>query len=99
MEYGFWLTCVMASCKVVGGVFFATDELFRVEKLAVCPGPDLVDDSRLEIQKHSAWDVFPGSGLAEKRVEGIVSAANGFVSWHLSIRLKIKEKYKSEQGN
>lgn len=78
----------MASCKVIGGIFFAADELFGVEELTVSPGSDLVNDGGLEVQEHGSWDVFPGSGLAEKRVEGIVSSADGFVAWHLSIRLK-----------
>jgi hypothetical protein len=77
----------VASCKVVCCVFFAADELFRVEQLAVSPGPDL-DDGRFKVQEHSAWDVFSGPSLTEKRVEGVVSATNCFVAWHLSIRLK-----------
>ena len=78
----------MASSKVVSSVFFAADELFRVEKLAVCSSPDLIDDSGLQIQEHGTRDVLSGSSLAEKSVEGIISAANCFVTGHLSIRLK-----------
>lgn len=84
---GFVLTCVVASCKVVCCVFFAADELFGVEQLAVSPGPDLVDDGRFKIQEHGAWNVFAGPGLTKKRVEGVVSATNSFVAWHLPIRL------------
>jgi hypothetical protein len=82
------LTCVVASCKVVCCVFFAADELFGVEQLAVSTGPDLIDDGRFQIQEHGAWDVLSGTGLTEKRVEGVVSATNCFVAWHLSIRLQ-----------
>lgn len=82
----------MASSKVVSGVFLAADELFRVEKLAVCPSPDLIDDSGLQIQEHGTRDVFPSPGLTEKGVEGIISASNCFVTRHLSIRLNKLEK-------
>ena len=33
---------VVAPGVVVSGIFLARDELFRVEELAVCTGPDLV---------------------------------------------------------
>lgn len=89
------LTCVVASCKVVCCVFFAADELFGVEQLAVSPGPDLIDDGRFQIQEDGAWDVLSGPSLTEKRVEGVVSATNCFVAWHLSIRLQKKEKQKT----
>jgi len=31
--------------------------------------------------------VFSRSSFAEERVEGIISSADGFVAWHLTIRL------------
>ena len=31
--------------------------------------------------------MFPCAGFAEKRVEGIISSADGFVARHLAIRL------------
>ena len=31
--------------------------------------------------------MFPRAGFAEKRVEGIISSADGFVARHLAIRL------------
>ena len=33
---------VVAPGVVVGGVLLASDQLLRMEELAVCPGPDLV---------------------------------------------------------
>ena len=78
----------MASGKVVGSVFFAADELLRVEELAVSPGPHLVDDSGLQVKENSPRDMLSGSGFAEKCVEGVVSTTDCFVTGHLSIRLK-----------
>ena len=31
--------------------------------------------------------MFTGSSLTEEGVEGVVTAADGFVTWHLTIRL------------
>ena len=47
----------------------------------------LTDDRWFQVNKHGARNVFSRSGLAEKRVEGIVSSADGLVAWHLAIRL------------
>lgn len=82
------LTCVMTSGEVISGVFFAADELFRVEELAVGTGTDLVDDGGFQVDKHCSRDVFPGAGFAEEGVEGVVAASDGFVTGHLSVGLK-----------
>lgn len=80
-------TCVVTTGEVVGGVFFAGDELLRVEELAVGAGSDFIDDSGLQIDEHGTRNVFAGSGFAEEGVESVVSAADGVVARHLSIRL------------
>jgi hypothetical protein len=72
---------------VIGRVFFARDQLFWVEELSVGTGSDLVDNSRLQINKHCSWNVFTGASFREKGVEGVVAASDGFVAWHLSVRL------------
>ena len=82
------LTGIMATGEVVGSVFFAADELLRVEELAVGSGPHLVDDGGFKIHEDGAWHVLSGAGFAEERVEGVVSSTHGLVTWHLSIRLK-----------
>lgn len=41
------ITCVVAAGKVIGGIFFAADELLRVEELAVAASADLIDDGGL----------------------------------------------------
>lgn len=86
------VTGIMATGKVVGSIFLATDELFRVEELAVYSSPHFIDDSRLKINKNSAGDVLPCTSFTEKGVEGIVSSANSLVTRHLAIRLHEKHR-------
>ena len=47
----------------------------------------LTHDSRLQVDKHSSGNVFPGARLAEEGVEGIISSADGFVGGHLPVWL------------
>lgn len=43
--------------------------------------------SRFKIDEDSTGHVLASSGLAEEGVEGVVSASDGLVCWHLTIRL------------
>ena len=47
----------------------------------------LTHDSRLEVNKHGAGNVFPGARLTEEGVEGVISTADGFVGGHLPVWL------------
>ena len=47
----------------------------------------LTDNSGLQVNKDGTWNVLASSSLAEERVEGVVSSANGLVARHLTIRL------------
>ena len=47
----------------------------------------LTNNCGFQINKHSARNMFSRSSFAEKRVEGIISSADGFVARHLTIRL------------
>jgi hypothetical protein len=78
---------VVTSGVVVGGILFTGDQLFWVEELSVSTGSDFIDDGWLQINEDSSWDVFAGTSFREKGVERVVAATNGFVAWHLSIRL------------
>eukprot|EP00961_Rhodomonas_salina_P067414 905370-Rhodomonas_salina.1 len=78
---------VMTTGEVIGGVLLAGDELLRVEKLAVGASADLVDHSGLEIDEHAAGHVLAGTSLRKEGVEGIVTAADGLVRGHLTVRL------------
>ena len=50
----FLANSVVTSCIVVGGVFLASDKLFRVEKLAVCTSSNLIYHGRFKIHKDSS---------------------------------------------
>jgi len=72
---------------VVGGILLAGDELLWVEELAVGTSADLIDHGWLEINVDSAWNVLAGTSLGEEGVEGVITAADGLVGWHLAIWL------------
>jgi hypothetical protein len=58
-----------------------------VEQLAVRASADLVGHGWLQINEDATGDVLSGTSFGEKGVEGVVATADGFVGWHLSVRL------------
>lgn len=62
-------------------------DLFRMEQLAVSAGPDLVHDSRLQVDVNSAGNVLSGSGLSKERIERVIASSDRFVRRHLTVRL------------
>ena len=78
---------VMSSGEVVGGIFFTGDELLWMEELSVGSGSDLIDNGWLEIEEDSSWDVLTGTSLGEEGVESVVTTTDGFIGWHLTVRL------------
>jgi hypothetical protein len=78
--------------KVVGCILLATDELLRVEELAVSTGPHLIDHSGLKVNKDSAGNMLPSTSLAEEGVESIITSPNSLVTGHLSISLHQEDK-------
>lgn len=52
---------VVTTSVVVGSVFFASDELLRVEQSAVRAGADLINNGRLKINEDGARDMFAGT--------------------------------------
>jgi len=83
----FFTNGVMTSGEVVGGVLFTGDKLLWVEQLSVGTGSDFIDDGWLEIEEDGSWDVLTSTGLGEEGVEGIVTTTDGFIGWHLTVRL------------
>lgn len=81
------ITGVVTTGEIIGGIFFATDELFRVEELAVCSSPHLIDDSRLKINKHCTRNMLSCTCFTEKGVESIVASTKSGVTGHLAIGL------------
>ena len=72
---------------IVRGVLFAGDELLGMVELSISPGPHFIDDGGFEVDKNGARNVFAGSRFGEKRIEGVVPAADRFVGRHLTIWL------------
>jgi hypothetical protein len=55
--------------------------------LSVGTSSDFINDGWFEIEEHGSGDVLSGSGFTEESVEGIITTSDGFVRWHLTIRL------------
>merc|ERR1719201_58797 len=83
----FLANSVVAACKIVGRILLASDQLLRVEKLAVCAGAYLIDNSRLQINHDTTRHMFASTCLTEECVKCIVASTNGLVTRHLAIRL------------
>ena len=64
---------VVAPGVVVGGILLAIDQLLRMEELTIGSNSGLVNDSWLQINKHSSGHVLATSGLREEGLEGIIS--------------------------
>ena len=78
---------VVTSGEVVGGIFLTRDELLWMEELSVGSGSDLIDNGWLEIEEDSSWDVLTSTSLGEEGVESVITTTDGFIGWHLTIRL------------
>lgn len=88
----------MTTSEVIRGILLSADELLRVEQLTVCSSADLIDHSRLQVQKDCTGDVLPGARLAEERIESIVSNSRRLLARNLAIRLQ-KRTYHSVNHN
>ena len=78
---------VVTTGEVVGGILLTRDQLLGVEELTVSTSADLIDNGGLEIEEDSAGDVLAGTSLREEGVEGIITATDGLVGGHLTVRL------------
>ena len=78
---------VVTSSIVIGSIFFACDELFRVEELAVGASANLINDCGFQVYKHCPGHMLASACLTEEGVEGVVSSPNSLITWHLAIRL------------
>jgi len=83
----FFTDGVMSSSEVVSSIFFTGDQLFWVEQLSVSTSSDFVNNGWFEIEEDTSWDVFTSTSFTEESVESIITTTNGFVRWHLSVRL------------
>ena len=55
--------------------------------MSVGSGSDFINDGGFQIEEDTSWDVFTSTGFREESVESIITTSDGFVRWHLSIRL------------
>merc|ERR1719440_880289 len=83
----FFTNGVVTSGEVIGGIFFTGDELLWMEELSVGTSSNLIDNGWLEIKEDRSWYMLTSTSLGEEGVEGIVTATNGLVGWHLTIWL------------
>ena len=58
-----------------------------MEELSVGSSSDLIDNGWLEIEEDSSWDVLTSTSLGEEGVESVITTTDGFIGWHLTIRL------------
>merc|ERR1712223_1944957 len=76
---------VVAPGVVVGGVLLAIDQLLRMVELTIGSNSGLVDDSWLQVNEDSSWDMLSASSLREEGLEGVVSKS--LIRRHMAIRL------------
>merc|ERR1719225_635407 len=76
---------VVSSSVVVSGVLLSVDELLGMVQLTVGSASGLIDDSRLQIDEDSSWDVLACSSLREEGLEGVVP--EGLVRGHVAVGL------------
>jgi len=78
---------VVTTGEVVSGILLSGDELLGVEQLSVGSGTDFVDNGGLEIEEDGAGHVLASTSLGEEGVESVVTATDGLVGGHLTVRL------------
>jgi hypothetical protein len=64
---------VVTTGIVVGGILLAGDELLGVEELAVSSSADLIDHTRLQVNKDGTGNVLSRASLSEEGAEGIIT--------------------------
>jgi len=78
---------VVSTGIVVGSIFLAGDELFRMEERAVGTSAHLINYGGLQINENSTGYMLSRSGLGEEGVERVITTTDRLVRWHLTIRL------------
>jgi len=78
---------VVTSGVVIGGIFFTGDQLFWMEELTVSTSSDFINDSWFQINENGTWDMFASTSFGEEGVEGVITTTDGFIGWHLTVRL------------
>ncbi len=73
----------MSSGEIVCCVFFSGDQLFRVEKLSISSGTDLINNCGFQVYENTSRNVFSGTSFVEESGEGVVP---GCFLWELAVR-------------
>ena len=72
---------------VIGSIFFACDELLRVEELAVGASSNLINDCGFQIYKHCAGHMLASACVTEEGVEEVKSSPSSLLVAPLAIGL------------
>ena len=83
----FFTNGVVTTGEVVGSILLTRDELLWVEELTVGTSTDFINNGWFQIEEDATWDVLAGTSLGEEGVEGIITATDGLIRWHLTIWL------------
>jgi hypothetical protein len=57
---------VVSTSEIVSSILLSGNKLLRMEELAIGPSPHFIDYGRLQIDKNTSGDMFPGPSLGEK---------------------------------
>lgn len=71
---------------VIGSIFFASDELLRVEELAVGASSNFINDCGFQIYKHCGH-MLTSACVTEEGVEEVISSPSSLVIAPLAIGL------------
>ena len=74
---------VVSTGEIVGGIFFAGDQLFGVEELTIGARANFVDDRRFQIEEDTSRHMFSSARFGEECIESVVSSADRLVRRHL----------------
>ena len=70
---------VMSPGIVVGGIFLASDQLFRVEQLTVGTSANFIHDSWFQVYKDRPWNMLSSPRLREEGVKRVIPRSDGLV--------------------
>lgn len=76
---------IVTTSIIVGGILLTTDQLLRVEEMLVGSSTDLINDTRLQVDKDGTGNVLAIADLGEEGGEGTIRV--GIVAGLETIRL------------
>merc|ERR1719481_2103234 len=70
---------VVASSVVIGGIFFAANDLLVVKELPVSTSPDLIYHGRFEVEEDCSGNMLSGASLGEESSEAVIGSSCGLI--------------------